>query len=125
MEHIYTKFKRTCDPREISELNTNENSRKTDCSFWHRKRLQTRWCTVYTTVWYCPGEGDKEYRDQSNGTIFNRTREYIAYADDVLILGWSVSEIKEVVTQSKEAAVTTSLVINKSKTKHMKKITEI
>jgi hypothetical protein len=43
----------------------------------------------------------------------------------VLILGWSVSEIKEVVTQSKEAAVTTSLVINKSKTKHMKKITEI
>jgi len=32
-----------------------------------------------------------------------------------------VSEIKEVVTQSKEAAVSTRLVINKSKIKYMKK----
>jgi hypothetical protein len=51
-----------------------------------------------------------------NGTIFNRTRQYIAHADDVLVLGRSVSEIEEVVTQSTEAAVSTGLVINKSKT---------
>jgi hypothetical protein len=31
------------------------------------------------------------------GTIFNRTRQYIAYSDDVLILGCSVSETEEVV----------------------------
>ena len=56
-----------------------------------------------------------------NGTIFNRTRHYIAYADYVLIRGRSVSKIEEVVTQSKEAAVSNGLVINKSKTKYMKK----
>jgi hypothetical protein len=55
-----------------------------------------------------------------NGKIFNRTRQYTAYADDVLLLGRSVSETEEVVTQYKEAAVSTGLVINKSKTKYMK-----
>ena len=67
------------------------------------------------------GKVIKNIETNSNGTIFNRTRQYIAYADDVLILGRSVSEIEEVVTQSKEAAVSTGLVINKSKTKYMKK----
>jgi hypothetical protein len=56
-----------------------------------------------------------------NGTIFNRTREYITYADDVLILGRLVIEVEEIVTQGKEAAVSTGLVINKSKTKYIKK----
>ena len=49
-----------------------------------------------------------------NGTIFNRVRQYIAYADDVLILAWSVRAIEETVTQIKEAAVNTGLVINES-----------
>jgi len=56
-----------------------------------------------------------------NGTIFNRTREYITYADDVLILGRLVIENEEIVTRSKEAAESTGLVINKSKTKFIKK----
>ena len=51
-----------------------------------------------------------------NGTIFNMVRQYIAYEDDVLILGWSVRVIEETVTQIKEAAVNTGLVINESKT---------
>jgi hypothetical protein len=50
-----------------------------------------------------------------NGTIFNRTRQYIAFADDVLILGRSVTVIELVVTKLKEAALSTGLVINKTK----------
>ena len=30
---------------------------------WHRKRLETRRCTVCNTVQYCTGGGDKEYRE--------------------------------------------------------------
>jgi hypothetical protein len=52
-----------------------------------------------------------------NKTIFNRTLQYIAFADDVLIL--SVC-LEEVLTQIKEDAVNTALMINKSKAKHMK-----
>ena len=52
-----------------------------------------------------------------NGT---RTRQYIAYADDVLILGQSVRVIEEVVIQIKQIAVSIGLVINKCKTMYMK-----
>jgi hypothetical protein len=40
-----------------------------------------------------------------NGTIFNRTRQYIEYAEEVVILEdwWSASE--EVATQIKEAGL--------------------
>jgi hypothetical protein len=41
-------------------------------------------CNLYNTVQYCTGEEGIE--TNPNGTIFNRTRWYIAYADDVLIL---------------------------------------
>jgi hypothetical protein len=54
-----------------------------------------------------------------NGTIFNRKRQYITYADDTLILGWSVTVIEEIVTQIKEDAVSTGLVINEGKTKYV------
>ena len=53
------------------------------------------------------------------GTIW-RSRMYIAYANDVLILGWSVRATEEVVTQIKEATVSTGLVINVRKTTYMK-----
>jgi hypothetical protein len=55
-----------------------------------------------------------------NGTIFNRNRQYIAYADDTLILGWSVTVNKEIVTQIREDAVSTGLVINEGKIKYKK-----
>jgi len=49
----------------------------------------------------------------------NRTRQCVAYADDVLILGRWVRAI-EVVAQIKCAAVSTGLVIKENKIKHMK-----
>jgi sorting nexin-29 len=36
-----------------------------------------------------------------NGTIFNRTRQYLAYVDDVVILGRSVTATEEVLAQFK------------------------
>jgi hypothetical protein len=42
-----------------------------------------------------------------NGIIFNRTRQYIAYADAVLILGRSVRAIVGEVKQSKGSVVIT------------------
>jgi hypothetical protein len=39
-----------------------------------------------------------------NGTIFNRTRQYLAYADDVVILGRAVTATEEVLAQIKYTA---------------------
>ena len=54
-----------------------------------------------------------------NVTIFNRTRQYTAYTDNVLILELSVKAIQEVVTQIEKSALSTGLVIKESKTKHI------
>jgi len=53
-------------PKKLANLITMtlQNPRLTNWSIWHRNRLETRWCTVDSTVQYCTGEGDKEYRDQ-------------------------------------------------------------
>ena len=55
-----------------------------------------------------------------NGTIFKRTRQFVAYADDVVILRRSLRATEVVVTQIKEAAVSTRLVIRECKIKYMK-----
>jgi hypothetical protein len=54
------------------------------------------------------------------GTIINRTRQFIAYADDVSIIGRYKEELNEVLTQLQTATVSTGLVINTGKTKYMK-----
>jgi hypothetical protein len=54
-----------------------------------------------------------------NVTIFNRTRQYLAYAD-VVILGRSMRAIEEVLAQSKHTALKAGLTINESKTKCMR-----
>jgi hypothetical protein len=51
-----------------------------------------------------------------NGTLFNKTRQYTAYVDDVLTAGQMVRVTEEVVIQIKEATVSNGLVINKNKT---------
>jgi hypothetical protein len=66
---------------------------------------------------------EKVIRDMEtklNGTIFNRTIQCTANADNVLILGLSVRATEEVVAQINEAAVNTGLVIKESKTKYVK-----
>jgi hypothetical protein len=37
----------------------------------------------------------RNVKTNPGGTIFNRTRQYLAYADDVVILGRSVRYISE------------------------------
>jgi hypothetical protein len=53
-------------------------------------------------------------------TIFNRTRLFIAYADDVAIIGRTVGTLNEVLMQPQIAAVSAGLVINTDKAKYMK-----
>jgi hypothetical protein len=55
-----------------------------------------------------------------NGTVLNRARQYIACADNMLVLGQTVTLTEEVVRQIREVAVSNGLVINESKTKHLK-----
>ena len=47
-----------------------ENSKSIDRSIWQRKRLEIRWCTVYSNVQYCTRGGDEEYKDQSEWNNF-------------------------------------------------------
>jgi hypothetical protein len=59
-----------------------------------------------------------------NGMICNRTRQYIAHADDVLIFEQFVRATEEFVTQLKEEALSTGLMTNGRKNK-IHKLTEI
>jgi hypothetical protein len=52
-----------------------------------------------------------------NGMVFNRTRQYTAHGDDVLIFEQSVRVTEEFVTQLMEAALNTGSVTNGRKTK--------
>jgi hypothetical protein len=53
-------------------------------------------------------------------TIFNRTRQFMAYADDVAVIGRSVGVLNEVLTQLQTAALSTRMIINTTKTKYMR-----
>jgi hypothetical protein len=56
----------------------------------------------------------------SRSTIFNRTRQFTAYADDVAIIGRTVRVLNEVLLQLQTAAVFIGLAINIDKSKYMK-----
>jgi hypothetical protein len=53
-------------------------------------------------------------------TIFNRTRQYMAYADDIVVIGRSVGTLNEVHMQMQTAASAVGLEININKTKYMR-----
>jgi hypothetical protein len=54
------------------------------------------------------------------GTIFNRTRQFMAYADDLAAIGRSVGVLNEVLMQLQIVAVSAGLVINATETKYMR-----
>jgi hypothetical protein len=63
----------------------------------------------------------RNIKTNPNGTILERKRHYVAYADNVAMPGRSLRAFEEVlVSQIKKAAVGTGMVINESKTKYMK-----
>jgi hypothetical protein len=52
-------------------------------------------------------------------TIFNRTRPYLAYADNVVILGRSEGFIKEILEEMTAITQQIGLQMNNTKTKYM------
>jgi hypothetical protein len=53
------------------------------------------------------------------GSIFTRTRQYMAYADDMDVIGRSLQAVSEVTQQMEEPALTIGLDINVEKTKYI------
>jgi hypothetical protein len=52
-------------------------------------------------------------------TIFNRTRQYLVYADDEVILGRSEGYVKETLEEMTAVTQQTGLQMNDTKTKYM------
>jgi hypothetical protein len=80
----------------------SDNPRKIDSNIWCRKGL--RQCVaVSATLFHIVLEKViRNIESNHNGTIFNRTRQCMANAVVVLILGRSVRATEEVVTHIKE-----------------------
>jgi hypothetical protein len=55
----------------------------------------------------------------SGGSIFTRTRQYMAYADDTVFIGRSLQTVSEVIQQVEELALIIGLDINVGKTKYI------
>jgi hypothetical protein len=53
------------------------------------------------------------------GDIFNRIRQYIVYADDVVIIGRSAQVINDLIQEMEELTKDIGLKINVDKTKYM------
>jgi hypothetical protein len=61
----------------------------------------------------------KEIIINPGGTIFNRSKQYMAYADDIVIIAQNTEALNEVVSQMQPAAKEAGLIINRTKTKYM------
>ena len=62
----------------------------------------------------------RNIQTNSEGTIFNRTRQHIAHAVDVWVAGRWMRAMFGVLTEIREAAVSTGVVMNGRRTKYMK-----
>ena len=61
----------------------------------------------------------RNIRINPGGTIYNRTRQYLAYADDVVILGRTEGYIKETLEEMATVTQQIGLQMNEMKTKYM------
>jgi len=99
------------DPKEISELNKNdvarfkwksEKPRANDQALGIERGLRKGDATSTALFNIVLQKVIGNIEINMNETIFKRARQYIAYADDLLILGRSVRAIEVIVTQIKE-----------------------
>jgi hypothetical protein len=56
---------------------------------------------------------------QTTGTIFNKKTQLLAYADDIDIVGWSQSAVRDAYLALEREAAKVGLKINQQKTKYM------
>ena len=68
--------------------------------------------------WLCKARGSIEINPK--GTIFNRSVQGLAYADDLVVLGRSVRVVEEALMQLKLRSQNTGLSINEEKIKYMR-----
>jgi hypothetical protein len=57
---------------------------------------------------------------RSRGTVYNKTIQVLAYADDIVLVGRTVGVLKEATTNLTKAAKEMGLTISMQKTKYMK-----
>jgi hypothetical protein len=65
---------------------------------------------------------EKVIRDaevETGGTIFNKSVQILAYADDIVIIGRSLAVVKETFVSMEKAVREMGLTVNKNKTKFM------
>jgi mannose/fructose-specific phosphotransferase system component IIA len=55
----------------------------------------------------------------TRGTVFNKSIQIFAYADDIVITGCSLAVVKEAFVSMEEAAKEMGLTVNENKTKFM------
>jgi len=66
------------------------------------------------------GKDNKNIRINPGGKIYNRTRQYLAYADDVVILGRTEGCKKETLEEMATVTQQIGLQMKEMKTKYMK-----
>jgi hypothetical protein len=56
---------------------------------------------------------------ETRGTLFNKSVQILAYADDIVIIGDSLAVLKEIFISMEKAAKEMGLTVNENKTKFM------
>jgi hypothetical protein len=80
-----------------------------------------RQCNALSTLLFnlCMEKVIRNVKTNPGGTIFNRTRQCLLYANDVIVLGCVVKHIAETLDDMTAVASQMGLTINVSKTKYM------
>jgi hypothetical protein len=103
---------RTCNTIEVQ--NKLSGSFRTECVIRQGDSLSTLLFNI------CLEKMMRNIKINPGGTVFNRTRQFMAYTDDVAVNGTSVGVLNEVLMQLQTVAISTRLVVNTTKTKYMR-----